>query len=86
MSLLGERSGFAGELRVRRDNASDSDWGTHMVSSNIWLTSKDGPRARCDLVSRAGWPDGKLFDKQTLLARHAPHCVPFSIINQYISR
>jgi hypothetical protein len=71
MSLLGERSGFAGELRVRRDDASDSDGGTHMESSNIWLAPKDGPPARRDLVSRAGQPDGKLFDMRTWLAKHA---------------
>ena len=30
MSLLSERFGFAGELRVRRNTASDSNWRTHV--------------------------------------------------------
>jgi len=28
--VLGKCGGFAGELRVRSDNATDSDWGTHV--------------------------------------------------------
>jgi hypothetical protein len=41
MSLLGERCGFAGKLRVRRDHASDSEWDTQVLSPNVWLISPE---------------------------------------------
>jgi hypothetical protein len=41
MSLLSERFGFAGELRVRRNMASDSNWRTHVFLYSGWLISPE---------------------------------------------
>ena len=39
MSLLSEHFGFAGEFRVRRNAASDSNWRTHVFFYNARLIS-----------------------------------------------
>jgi hypothetical protein len=46
MSLLSERFGFAGEIRVRRDTASDRNWRTHVFFYSGLLISPENSSNR----------------------------------------